>query len=192
MITSTQLSCHGVTLEPLTMAHAQGLAEACQDGELWKIEVTSVPTPESVNDYIQLADSMDNRLAFAVIDDASGKVIGSTSYHDILPHAKRLEIGYTWYAQSFWRTHVNTACKLMLLTHAFETLDYQTVGWRTDGENFQSQKAIERLGAKKDGVIRGNRVRRSGVIADTVMYSMIDSEWPAAKTKLENKLTRYA
>ncbi|MDO5770021.1 MAG: GNAT family protein, partial [Psychrobacter sp.] len=129
---------------------------------------------------------------FAVIDEATGEVIGSTSYHDILPNAKRLEIGYTWYAKSYWRTHVNTACKLMLLTHAFETLGYQIVGWRTDIDNIQSQQAIERLGAKKEGVIRGNRVRRNGVIADTVMYSMSADEWPEAKAKLEDKLTRYA
>jgi len=192
MLNPPTLSDKGVTLEPLIMAHAKGLSEACQDGELWTIEVTSAPTPESVIDYIQLADSMDNRLAFTVIDDASGRVIGSTSYHDILPNAKRLEIGYTWYAQSYWRTHVNTVCKLMLLTHAFETLGYQTVGWRTDGENLQSQKAIERLGAKKDGVIRGNRVRRNGIIADTVMYSIIADEWPDAKAILEQKLAHYS
>lgn len=192
MLNPPTLSYKGVTLEPLTMAHAEGLSEACQDGKLWTIEVTSAPTPESVIDYIQLADSMDNRVAFAVIDNVSGRVIGSTSYHDILPNAKRLEIGYTWYAQSYWRTHVNTVCKLMLLTHAFETLDYQTVGWRTDGENLQSQKAIERLGAKKDGVIRGNRVRRNGIIADTVMYSMVANEWPNAKAMLEQKLAHYS
>lgn len=192
MVAPVFLSYCGITLEPLTMAHAEELSEACQDGKLWTIEVTSAPTPESVIDYIQLADSMDNRLAFAVIDDISGRVIGSTSYHDILPNAKRLEIGYTWYAQSYWRTHVNTVCKLMLLTHAFETLDYQTVGWRTDGENLQSQKAIERLGAKKDGVIRGNRVRRNGIIADTVMYSMIADEWLDAKAMLEQKLAHHS
>ena len=192
MLTSTSLSYHGVILEPLTMAHAKGLSEACQDGKLWTLELTSAPKPDCVIDYIQLADSMNNRIAFAVIDDVSGKVIGSTSYHDILPNAKRLEIGYTWYSQSYWRTHVNTACKLMLLTHAFETLKYRTVGWRTDGENFQSQKAIERLGAKKDGVIRGNRVRRNGVIADTVMYSMSADEWPEAKATLEQKLSHYS
>ena len=192
MLTSTSLSYHGVILEPLTMAHAKGLSEACQDGKLWTLELTSAPKPDCVIDYIQLADSMNNRIAFAVIDDVSGKVIGSTSYHDILPNAKRLEIGYTWYSQSYWRTHVNTACKLMLLAHAFETLKYRTVGWRTDGENFQSQKAIERLGAKKDGVIRGNRVRRNGVIADTVMYSMSADEWPEAKATLEQKLSHYS
>lgn len=192
MLNPLTLSYKEVTLEPLTMVHAKGLSEACQDGKLWTIEVTSVPTPESVIDYIQLADSMNNRLAFAVIDHISGRVIGSTSYHDVLPNAKRLEIGYTWYAQSFWRTHVNTVCKLMLLTHAFETLGYQTVGWRTDGENEQSQKAIERLGAKKDGVIRGNRVRRNGIIADTVMYSMVADEWPDAKAKLEEKLAHHS
>lgn len=192
MLNPPTLSYKGVTLEPLAIEHAKGLSEACQDGKLWTIEVTSAPTPDSVIDYIQLADSMDNRVAFAVIDYASGRVIGSTSYHDILPNAKRLEIGYTWYAQSYWRTHVNTACKLMLLTHAFETLEYQTVGWRTDGENFQSQKAIERLGAKKDGVIRGNRVRRNGIIADTVMYSMIADEWPDIKATLEEKLAHHS
>ncbi|CAM4085231.1 GNAT family N-acetyltransferase [Psychrobacter arenosus] len=192
MVAPVFLSYCGITLEPLTMMHAKGLSEACQDGKLWTIEVTSAPTPESVSDYIQLADSMDNRVAFAVIDDISGQVIGSTSYHDILPNAKRLEIGYTWYAQSYWRTYVNTACKLMLLAHAFETLHYQTVGWRTDGENLQSQKAIKRLGAKKDGVIRGNRVRRNGIIADTVMYSMIADEWPDAKATLEEKLAHYS
>ena len=188
MITPTTLSYHGVTLEPLTVAHAEGLAEACQDGKLWNNVLTSAPTPDTVTDYIGLASSMDNRLAFVVIDNASGKVIGTTSYHDIFPKAKRLEIGYTWYGESYWRTHVNTCCKLMLLTHAFETLGYQTVGWRTDGDNVQSQKAIERLGAKKDGVIRGNRVRRNGVIADTVMYSMTADEWPEAKARLTMKL----
>ncbi|MGM8900285.1 GNAT family N-acetyltransferase, partial [Psychrobacter sp. 1Y4] len=161
---------------------------ACQDGELWKINVTSVPEPDKVIDYINVADSMPDRQAFAVIDERTGKAIGSTSFHDILPASKRLEIGYTWYAKSYWRTHVNTTCKLMLLTYVFENLGYQTVGWRTDVDNQRSQQAIERLGAKKDGIIRGNRVRRDGIISDTVMYSMIHSEWAGIKPKLAAKV----
>ena len=159
-----------------------------QDGELWKINETSVPEPDKVIDYINTAAPTPDRKAFVVIDASTGKAIGSTSFHDILPFAKRLEIGYTWYAKSYWRTHVNTTCKLILLTYIFETLEYQTVGWRTDIGNYRSQQAIERLGAKKDGVIRGNRVRRDGVISDTVMYSLIKSEWLPVKLALTKKL----
>ena len=188
MLALPTLSSNGITLKPLTLSHATDLVEACQDGELWKINETSVPEPDKVIDYINTADSMPDRQAFVVIDESNGKAIGTTSFHDILPFAKRLEIGYTWYAKSYWRTHVNTTCKLILLTYIFETLEYQTVGWRTDIGNYRSQQAIERLGAKKDGVIRGNRVRRDGVISDTVMYSLIKSEWPPVKLALTKKL----
>ncbi|GAA0805376.1 GNAT family N-acetyltransferase [Psychrobacter piscatorii] len=190
MLEQVTLSSNGIILEPLTLAHATDLIKACQDGELWKINVTSVPEPDKVIDYINIADSMPDRQAFAVIDERTGKAIGSTSFHDILPASKRLEIGYTWYAKSYWRTHVNTTCKLMLLTYVFETLEYQTVGWRTDIDNHRSQQAIERLGAKKDGVIRGNRVRRDGVVSSTVMYSLLKSEWPQVKIELINKLNQ--
>ena len=188
MLDLPTLSSNGIILKPLMLTHANDLAQACQDGELWKINETSVPEPDKVIDYINTAGSMPDRQAFVVIDESNGKAIGTTSFHDILPFAKRLEIGYTWYAKSYWRTHVNTTCKLMLLTHIFETLDYQTVGWRTDIGNYRSQQAIERLGAKKDGVIRGNRVRRDGVISDTVMYSLIKSEWLPVKLALTKKL----
>ena len=188
MLALPTLSSNGITLKPLTLSHATDLVEACQDGELWKINETSVPEPDKVIDYINTADSMPDRQAFVVIDESNGKAIGTTSFHDILPFAKRLEIGYTWYAKSYWRTHVNTTCKLMLLTYIFETLEYQTVGWRADIGNRRSQEAIERLGAKKDGVIRGNRVRRDGVISDTVMYSLIKSEWLPVKLALTKKL----
>lgn len=181
------LSSNSITLKPLMLSHATDLMEACQDGELWKINETSVPEPDKVIGYINTADSMSDRQAFVVIDESNGKAIGTTSFHDILPTSKRLEIGYTWYAKSYWRTHVNTTCKLMLLTYIFETLKYQTVGWRTDIDNHRSQQAIERLGAKKDGVIRGNRVRRDGIISDTVMYSMVSSEWRQIKPKLVEK-----
>lgn len=188
MLALPTLSSNGITLKPLTLSHATDLAEACQDGELWKINETSVPEPDKVIDYINTATSMSDRQAFVVNDDLTGKAIGTTSFHDISPISKRLEVGYTWYAKSYWRTHVNTTCKLMLLTHIFENLDYRTVGWRTDIGNYRSQQAIKRLGAKEDGVIRGNRVRRDGVISDTVMYSLIKSEWPPVKLALTKKL----
>ncbi|WP_440465384.1 GNAT family N-acetyltransferase [Psychrobacter sp. ASPA161_6] len=188
MLDLPTLSSKGITLKPLTLSHVTDLMEACQDGELWNINETSVPEPDKVIDYINTADSMPDRQAFVVIDESNGKAIGTTSFHDILPTSKRLEIGYTWYAKSYWRTHVNTTCKLMLLTYIFETLKYQTVGWRTDIDNHRSQQAIERLGAKKDGVIRGNRVCRDGIISDTVMYSMVISEWSQIKPKLAGKL----
>ena len=188
MLDLPTLSSNGIILKPLMLTHANDLTRACQDGELWKINVTSVPEPDKIIDYINTAHSMPDRKAFVVIDESNGKAIGTTSFHDILPFAKRLEIGYTWYAKSYWRTHVNTTCKLILLTYIFETLEYQTVGWRTDIGNYRSQQAIERLGAKKDGVIRGNRVRRDGIISDTVMYSLIKSEWPPVKLALTKKL----
>ena len=181
------LTAHGVLLEPLTFAHEPGLRLAAADGELWTLRVTSVPEPEQTQAYIDTALRMQTegtRVPFAVIEQSTGRVLGSTSYHDILPAVKRLEIGYTWYAQSVQRTHVNTACKRLLMTHAFDTLGCHVVGWRTDHLNLASQRAIERLGAHKDGVIRGQALRRDGTIRDTVMYSMTASEWPAAKTRL--------
>ena len=181
------LASRGVELTPLALAHEAGLRAAAADGELWKLRVTSVPEPESTRAYIELAlaarDAGD-RFAFAVIEQATGKVLGCTSYHDILPAVKRVEIGWTWYAKSVQRSHVNTTCKLLLLSHAFETLQCHMVGWRTDNFNFASQQAIERLGAQKDGVIRGHALRRDGTIRDTVMYSLRAGEWPEVKAQL--------
>lgn len=191
MISSTTLLYKGIRLEPLTLAHADDLAEACQDGTLWETVYTFVPNPQKMAEYIDEANETSDRVAFAVIDGMTGKAIGSTSFYRVMPKIKRLEIGYTWYAKSYWRSHVNTICKLMLLTHAFEDLEYLTVGWRTDIINTQSQRAIERLGAKKDGVIRGDRIRQDGTITDTVVYSMTVNEWPDAKNNLSNKLKRY-
>ncbi len=181
------LSAHGVTLLPLLLAHESGLKAAAADGELWKLRITSVPEPENTRKYIEDALAMreaGNRFAFAVTDSATGEVLGSTSYHDIIPAVRRVEIGYTWYARSHQRTHVNTVCKLLMMGHAFDTLGCHVVGWRTDNYNFASQRAIERLGAKKDGVIRGHALRRDGTIRDTVMYSMRSGEWPEAKAQL--------
>ena len=185
------LSGRGITLVPLALEHEVGLREAAADGALWNIRVTSVPKPEHTRQYIEDALTMHqagNRLTFAVLDTATdpkhAKVLGSTSYHDILPTVKRVEIGYTWYAKSYQRTHVNTTVKLLLMTHAFEVLGCHVVGWRTDNFNFASQAAIERLGAKKDGVLRGHALRRDGTIRDTVIYSMRAGEWPEARAQL--------
>ncbi|MDR2329999.1 MAG: GNAT family N-acetyltransferase [Comamonas sp.] len=183
----TELSARGVLLTPLTLAHEAGLRAAAQDGELWNIRVTSVPEPENTRAYIEQALAMrdaGSRMPFAVVDEASGQLLGTSSYHDIVPALKRVEIGYTWYARSVQRSHVNTTCKLLLLTHAFETLGASVVGWRTDNYNFASQRAIERLGAKKDGVIRHHAPRRDGTVRDTVLYSMLAGEWPEAKAQL--------
>ena len=178
---------NGVRLEPLALSHEDGLRAAAADGELWKLRITSVPEPHETRAYIETALQMradGNRFAFAVVDDATGTVLGTTSYHDILPTVKRVEIGYTWYAKSVQRTHVNTTAKLLMMGHAFDTLGCHVVGWRTDNFNFASQRAIERLGAKKDGVIRGHALRRDGTIRDTVMYSMRQGEWSEAKAQL--------
>ena len=180
------LAARGLELVPLALDHEAGLRTAAADGELWKLRVTSVPEPDQTRAYIEaaLAAREDgNRFAFAVCDQASGTLLGS-SYHDILPAVKRMEIGYTWYAARCQRSHVNTTAKLLLMTHAFETLGCHVVGWRTDNFNHASQRAIERLGARKDGVIRGHALRRDGTIRDTVMYSLRSGEWPEVKAQL--------
>ena len=178
------LEARGVRLVPLGLEHEAGLRTAASDGELWKLRITSVPEPHETRAYIETALQTGNRLAFAVTDAGTGKVLGTSSFHDIVPAIKRVEIGYTWYAASSQRTHVNTTCKLLMLTHAFETLGCHVVGWRTDNFNFASQQAIERLGAQKDGVIRGHALRRDGTIRDTVMYSLRSGEWPEVKAQL--------
>lgn len=180
-------------LEPLGLQHAEGLARAAADGELWNIRVTSVPDPDDTRGYIDRAlqgFAEGHRLAFAVIDAGTDQVIGSSSYHDIVPAVERLEIGYTWYALSRQKTRVNAGAKLLLMTHAFETLGARLVGWRTDNFNFASQQAIERLGARKDGVLRHHGLRRDGSVRDTVMYSMTAGEWPEAREQLRWRLAR--
>jgi N-acetyltransferase len=187
------LASEHVRLEPLGLQHVEGLKRAAADGELWTLRVTSVPDPDDTRGYIERAlqgFAEGHRLAFAVLDARSGEVIGSSSYHDIVPAVERLEIGYTWYAKSRQRTQVNASAKMLLMTHAFETLGARLVGWRTDNFNFASQRAIERLGARKDGVLRHHAVRRDGTIRDTVMYSMTAGEWPEAKAELQARLDR--
>jgi len=184
------LQARNIRLLPLSLEHEEGLRAAASDGQLWNLRVTSVPEPHEVQAYIETALRTDNRFAFAVLDATTGQVLGSSSYHDILAAVKRVEIGYTWYAARCQRTHINSTCKLLLMTHAFETLGCNVVGWRTDNFNFSSQQAIERLGAQKDGVIRGHAMRRDGTIRDTVMYSMRAGEWPEAKAQLLYQLDK--
>jgi N-acetyltransferase len=188
------LEGHGVRLEPLTQDHRAGLERAAADGRLWELFFTSVPAPGEAEAYIRTAlegQEKGHMLPWVVRDVASGEVVGSTRYHDIVPVADRVEIGYTFYAQSRQRSHVNTSCKLLLMTHAFEALGCQVVGLRTDHLNFRSQRAIEALGAKKDGVIRHHAPRRDGTIRDTVIYSVLAHEWPDVKRHLALRLERH-
>jgi RimJ/RimL family protein N-acetyltransferase len=187
------LEGHGVRLEPMSREHEKGLAEAAQDGKLWELWVTSVPAPGETAKYIETAlqgQKDGQMLPWVVREPSSGKIVGSTRYHDIIAAADRVEIGYTWYAKRFQRSHVNTACKLLLFTHGFEALDCKVVGLRTDNFNFASQRAIEALGAKKDGVIRHHWPRRDGTVRDSVMYSVLAAEWPDVKRHLETRLKR--
>ncbi len=187
------LEGHGVRLEPLAAAHEAGLVSAASDGRLWELWYTSVPEPEGVAGYIAdaLAGQAAGRmLAWAVRDPASGDLIGTTRYHDIDAPIDRVEIGYTWYAARWQRSHVNTACKLLLMTHAFEAAGCQVVGLRTDTFNFRSQRAIEALGAKRDGVLRHHQARRDGTVRDSVMYSILAGEWPDVKRHLTERLRR--
>jgi N-acetyltransferase len=193
-LSQVTLEGHGVRLEPLTLDHQEGLAAAAADGRLWELWFTSVPEPEQTGRYI--ADALNGRqaghmLPWAVRELTTGAIVGSTRYHDVLPQVDRVEIGYTWYAKSWQRSHVNTACKLLLLTHAFETVGCQVVGLRTDNFNFASQRAIEALGAKKDGVIRHHHPRRDGTVRDTVLYSILATEWPDVKRHLTTRLMRH-
>ena len=188
------LEGHGVRLEPLSREHERGLGEAAQDGKLWELWFTSVPAPGETANYIDTAlqgQRDGHMLPWVVRESASGRIVGSTRYHDIIAAADRVEIGYTWYAKRFQRSHVNSACKLLLFTHGFEALKCKVVGLRTDNFNFTSQRAIEALGAKKDGVIRRHWPRRDGSVRDTVMYSVLAGEWPDVKRHLELRLRKH-
>ena len=189
------LEDHGVRLEPLSREHHDALAVAAADGKLWELWYTSVPEPGQTQAYISGAlagQEAGHMLPWAVREMATGTIVGSTRYHDIVLDAHRVEIGYTWYAKTWQRSHVNTACKLLLLGHAFDKLGCKVVGLRTDNFNFASQRAIEALGARKDGVIRHHAPRRNGTVRDTVMYSILASEWPDVKNRLEQRLSRNA
>ncbi|MHB1298281.1 MAG: GNAT family N-acetyltransferase [Gemmatimonadaceae bacterium] len=185
----------GIRLEPLTASHADGLGTAVADGRLWELWFTATPEPHTTPRYI--ADALKGQdeghmLPWAVRDVASGATIGTTRYHDIVASLDRVEIGYTWYGERWQRSRVNTTCKLMLLEHAFDTLGCAVVALRTDSFNFRSQRAIEGLGAKKDGVLRHHHARRDGSVRDSVMYSILRSEWRDVRRHLELRLARHA
>lgn len=188
------LEGYGVRLEPMANEHHEGLAAAAADGKLWELWFTSVPEPGQTGDYIAsaLAGQRDGHmLPWAVRELTSGAIIGSTRYHDVVAAIDRVEIGYTWYGKQWQRSYVNTGCKLLLLAHAFDTLGCKVVGLRTDNFNFASQRAIEALGAKKDGVLRHHTARRDGTVRDSVMYSIIANEWPDVRRHLESRLARH-
>ena len=192
-IAPVTLEGHGVRLEPMTTSHRDDLVAAASDGELWNLWFTSVPRPEEAAGYIATAlDGYANghMLPWVVRELASDTIVGTTRYHDIIAEADRVEIGWTWYAASRQRTHVNAACKLLLMEHAFDTLGCGVVGLRTDNFNFRSQRAIEALGAKKDGVLRHHFRRRDGSIRDSFCYSILQHEWPAVRTNLLWRLSR--
>jgi RimJ/RimL family protein N-acetyltransferase len=180
-------------LEPLALAHENDIRLAIADGELWKLWFTTIPGPDGVRAYIeQLLSQREQGLVFpfAIRDNASGRIVGCTRYMNIDARNRRIEIGGTWYAQSMQRTGINTECKLLLLAHAFEQLDCIAVELRTDWFNKRSQAAIERLGAKRDGVLRNHMVMPDGRIRDTVVYSIIKNEWAGVKIHLQHKLKR--
>lgn len=183
----------GVRLEPLTEKHADDLTAAAADGKLWELWYTSVPDAIETPAYVATAldgQKAGHMLPWAVRELTTNRIVGSTRYHDIVPVIDRVEIGYTWYSRSWQRSHVNTACKILLLTHAFETLGCKVVGLRTDNFNFASQRAIAALGAKKDGVIRHQHPRRDGSARDSVMFSILASEWPDVKKHLSARMQR--
>ena len=189
------LEGHQVRLEPLAPDHEAALAAAVQDGRLWELWFTSVPAPDAVARYI--ADALEGQraghmLPWVVRDLETNTIIGSTRYHDIVAQIDRVEIGYTWYGARWQRSHVNSACKLLLLAHAFDTLGCHVVGLRTDNFNFRSQRAIEGIGAKKDGVLRHHAARRDGTVRDSVMYSILATEWQDVKRHLAGRLSRHA
>lgn len=189
-----ELSGHGVRLEPLQPDHAEDLARAVADGRLWELPYTFAPQADRLAEYIVEAlegQGAGHMLAWAVRDVRTGTLVGSTRYHDIVCDLDRVEIGYTWYAARWHRTHVNTACKLLLLSHAFDALGCAVVGLRTDNLNTRSQRAIEALGAQKDGVLRHHGRRRDGTVRDSHMYSILYREWPDVRARLTARLARH-
>jgi len=187
---------HGrhVALEPLRMAHAEGLRAAASDGRLWELQFTNVPTPDEVDGWLEAAlakQAAGEQLAF-VVRDAGGRVVGSTRYYELLPETPRLCIGYTWYARSVQRTGLNTEAKLLLLAHAFEALGCASVGFHTSTLNLASRAAIARLGAREEGILRQHLRHRDGSLRDSVCFSILDSEWPVVQAGLRAKLEAHA
>ena len=191
----TTLAGWGVRLAPLSMSHAEALAKASADGEIWKLHYTSAPEPTAEAASTYIASAIAGRDAgsmqpYAVFADDD--LVGTTRFYDLDRDVPTCAIGYTWYAARVQRSHVNTACKRLLLGHAFEAMDMRTVYFHTSHQNLRSQAAIERLGAKKDGVLRQHRRQKDGSLRDTVCYSILDGEWPAVRDGLDAKLANIA
>lgn len=190
---AVELTSDLVTLKPLSSGYEAELISAASDGELWQLWFTSVPKPEATKDYIEKAlaqHQADTSLPFVVIDNKTQRVVGCTRICNALSAHKRVEIGYTWYAKSAQKTGINSQTKLLLLEHAFEQLGCIAVEFRTHWHNQNSRRAIARLGAKQDGVLRNHQIMPDGSYRDTVVFSIINNEWPAVKTSLKHKLTR--
>jgi len=188
------LEGYGVRLEPMTPDHAEGLASAAADGELWRLLYTFVPRPQEVATYIATAlteEAAGRMLPWVVKDVRTAETVGTSRYHDVIAAANRVEIAYTLYRPSWQHTHVNTAWKWLLLEYAFDTVGCGVVGLRTDGLNHRSQRAIEGIGAKRDGVLRNHAIRRDGSVRDDVMYSILATEWPGVRKHLETRLWRH-
>ena len=195
MIKITPLVLQGphAQLEPLAAHHHDDLVQAVRDGELWNLWYTFIPTPDRMQAEIERRlqlQAQGNMLPFAVIDPASGKAVGMTTYMNIDSANHRVEIGSTWYRRSVQRSALNTQCKRLLLSHAFDTLGCHAVEFRTHWFNHDSRNAIERLGAKLDGVLRAHQIAPNGSLRDTVVYSIIASEWPAVRSHLDYQLAR--
>ena len=181
------------TLEPLARQHEAGVRAAAADGELWRLWYTSVPAPEATAAWLESSLAMRERqgaMPFVIRENASGEIVGSTRYFNVDAAHRRLEIGHTWHARRVQRTAINTECKLLLLTHAFEALQCIAVEFRTNFFNFQSREAIARLGAKQDGILRNHQILPDGTLRDTVVFSIIAGEWPAVKRHLRYRLER--
>ncbi len=183
-----------ISLHPLKREHSQALIQAASDGELWDLWYTSIPSKKSINSYIEVALSDQERgtaLPFVVVDNSTQEIIGSTRFCNADAVNQRLEIGYTWYAERYQRTPVNTECKYLLLNYAFEQLSAIAIEFRTHWHNHASRNAISRLGAKQDGVLRNHKKLANGSYRDTVVFSIIDNEWPAVKANLSFKMQDY-
>jgi RimJ/RimL family protein N-acetyltransferase len=192
-LTPVRLEDEHVLLEPLGPQHAADLEAAAADGELWDLWFTSAPAPGTAQAYVEkaLAGLAANAmLPFAVREKTSGDIVGTTRFYEFVPELPRIAIGYTWYAKRWQKSHLNTACKRLLLQYAFETLACVAVEFHTDHRNLDSQRAIERLGAHKDGTLRAHKRRPDGTLRDTVCYSIIASEWPDVQRWLDMRLAR--
>lgn len=195
MPTPATLEDAHVVLEPLSVDHVPALEAAAADGELWKLWFTSVPAPGQMAAYVEkaLAGQREGRmLPFAVREKRTGELAGSTRFYDLADDPRRAAIGYTWYAKRWQKSHLNTACKRLLLQHAFEALGCVAVEFHTDGRNLDSQRAIERLGAQREGVLRAHKRRPDGSLRDTVCYSILEREWPDVRRWLELRLMRLS